>query len=81
MSVFVLIGVGIAGLLALSFLVGFAMARILGTIGDDITELLEAEPWTSAPMTREMGLSAEVTEVDSATHARDPDRRSRSSHG
>lgn len=70
---------GLAELLALSFLVGSAIARILGTIGDEITELLEAEPWTSAPMTREIGLSAEVIQIEFAGHARD--RRSRSSHG
>ena len=79
MTVFVWIGVGLAGLLALSFLVGLAIARTLGTIGDQLTELLDAEAWTSAPMTRELGLPAEVIQIDFAAHARD--RGSRSSQG
>ena len=76
---FVWIGVGLAGLLALSFLVGLAIARILGTIGDQIALLLEAEPWTSAPLTRELERSAEVTQIAFAAHARE--QRSRSSQG
>lgn len=79
MSVLVWIGVGLAGLLALSFLVGLAIARILGTIGDEIAQLLEREPWTSAPLTREMERSLEGTQIDFAAHA--GDRRSRSPQG
>jgi hypothetical protein len=52
MSVLVWLGVGLAGLLAVSLLVGLAIARMLGTIGDEIAQLLETEPWTSAPLTR-----------------------------
>ena len=44
---------GVVGLLASSLLFGFAIARILGTIGGEIAELLEAEPWASARLTRE----------------------------
>jgi hypothetical protein len=79
MTMWVWIGVGLAGLLAASLLVGLAIARILGTIGDEITELLEAEPWTSAPLTREVERLAEITQIDFAAHPRD--RRSRSSQG
>jgi hypothetical protein len=43
---------GVVGLLASSLLIGVAIARILGTIGEEIAELLEAEPWTSARLTR-----------------------------
>ena len=44
---------GVVGLLASSLLFGFAIARILGTIGGEIADLLEAEPWASARLTRE----------------------------
>jgi hypothetical protein len=44
---------GVVGLLGASLLIGIAIARILGTIGEEIAELLEAEPWTSARLTRE----------------------------
>jgi hypothetical protein len=43
----------IVGLLASSLLIGIAIARILGTIGEEIAELLEAEPWSSERLTRE----------------------------
>jgi hypothetical protein len=77
MSVLVWIGVGLAGLLTLSLLVGLALARILGAIGDDIAQLLETEPWTSSPLTREGEVLAEVREIDSGASAHD--RRSHSS--
>ena len=44
---------GVVGLFASSLLIGFAIARILGTIGGEIAELLEADPWTSTQLTRE----------------------------
>ena len=44
---------GVVGLLASSLLIGIAIARILGTIGGEIADLLEAEPWASARLTRE----------------------------
>jgi len=44
---------GVVGLLASSLLIGIAIAKILGTIGEEIAELLEAEPWASARLTRE----------------------------
>jgi hypothetical protein len=46
----VLIAVGAA--IALSTIVGLALARILGRIGDEVAELLELEPWASASLTR-----------------------------
>jgi hypothetical protein len=70
MTVWLWIGVGLAGLLAVSLLVGLAIARILGTIGDELAQLLEVEQWTSAPLTREMERSAEVTQIAFAPHAR-----------
>jgi hypothetical protein len=78
MTLWLWIGVGLAGLLAVSLPVCLAIARILGTISDEIAQLLEAEPWTSAALTRETERSAEVMQIDFAAHARH--RRSRSSH-
>jgi hypothetical protein len=43
----------VVGLLVSSLSIGIAIARILGTIGEEIAELLEAEPWSSARLTRE----------------------------
>jgi hypothetical protein len=76
MNLLVWIGVGLAGLLAVSLLVALAIARILGTIGDELAQLLEADPWTSAPLTREADVSAGATEIGSAAKALD--RRSHS---
>jgi hypothetical protein len=45
-----LIAVGAA--LALSTVVGVALARVLGQIAEDVTDLLEGEEWSSAPLTR-----------------------------
>ena len=47
---------GLVGLFASSLLIGFAIARILGTIGGEIAELLEADPWASTRLTRETEL-------------------------
>jgi hypothetical protein len=76
MNLLVWIGVGLAGVLAVSLLVAIAIARILGTIGDELAQLLEAEPWTSAPLTREADVSAGAREIGSAAKALD--RRSHS---
>ena len=46
----ILIGVG--SFLGLSLLMGFALARILGTIGRQIGELYETENWAMLPPTR-----------------------------
>jgi hypothetical protein len=71
MSVLLWIGVGLAGLLAFSMLVGLAIARILGAIGEEIAQFMEAEPWTSAPLTREGEVLVEVREIDSGASAHD----------
>jgi hypothetical protein len=60
MSLWGWIGVGVGAALATSLLVGLAIARILGTIGDEITELFDAEPWASAALTRETEETAET---------------------
>lgn len=53
MSVWGWIGVGLVAVFAISVLVGLAIARILGAIGDEVSRLLDEEPWASAPLTRE----------------------------
>jgi len=71
------IGAGLVGVLALSLLIGVAIARILGMIGEEIAELVEAEPWMSAPLTREPEVLAAVAEIGSGPAV--PDRPSHSS--
>jgi hypothetical protein len=46
------IAIGAATMLAVSVLVGLAVAAILGRISGEISELLEVEPWTVAPPAR-----------------------------
>jgi hypothetical protein len=46
------IAIGAATMLALSVLVGLAVAAILGRISREISELHEMEPWAVAPPTR-----------------------------
>jgi hypothetical protein len=52
--------VGVGGFLALSLLLSFALARILGRLAQDVTELLEQEEWSSAPLTRTLEAPGEV---------------------
>ncbi len=51
MSVWVSLATGAVGLLTLSALVGVVLAAILGSVGRDVSELLELEPWASTPLT------------------------------
>jgi hypothetical protein len=76
MTAWMWIGTGVAGVLALSLLLGVATARILGRIGEDVAELLESEPWTSAPLTRETERLVTAREMGSG--AEPHDRRSHS---
>jgi hypothetical protein len=52
MPVVTWIAIGAAMMLALSILVGLALAAILGRISGEVSELLEAEPWAVAPPAR-----------------------------
>jgi hypothetical protein len=52
MTVWGWITVGAASFLVLSALVGFAIARILGAVGQEVSELYETEAWAQAPLTR-----------------------------
>jgi hypothetical protein len=76
MTVWAWIGVGVAGLLAVSLVVGLAIAQVLGTISGEIGQLLEAEAWTLAPLTRETEPLALAPHNGSETDARDRGSRS-----
>jgi hypothetical protein len=52
MPMWVWIAIGLGSFLGLSLLVGLALARILGTIGRQISELYETEQWAMQPPTR-----------------------------
>jgi hypothetical protein len=52
MPMWVWIMTGVGSFLGLSLLVGFALARILGTIGRQIGGLYQTEDWTMLPPTR-----------------------------
>jgi hypothetical protein len=41
------------GLLGVSLLCGFILGAILGKLSGDISELVDMEPWTLAPLTRD----------------------------
>jgi len=51
MSVWLWLAIAAVSLLALSLLVGLVVARILGSIGRSVSELLETEAWAAAPLT------------------------------
>ena len=45
--------IGAGALLGFSVLVGLAVGSILGSISREVSELLEMEPWSSAPLKQE----------------------------
>jgi hypothetical protein len=51
MSVWVWIAIGAGSLIGFSLLVGLVIARILGSIGREVSLVLEAEAWATAPLT------------------------------
>jgi len=52
MSVWAWIGVGVGALLISSVVIALGIGAVLARIGDEVTQLLEMERWTSAPLTR-----------------------------
>jgi hypothetical protein len=52
MSLWAWIAIGAGSFLALSFVLGLAVARVLGTIAQQVSELYETEVWASAPPSR-----------------------------
>jgi hypothetical protein len=52
MPMWMWIVIGLGSFLGLSLVLGFALARILGTIGLQISEMHEREDWTNLPPAR-----------------------------
>jgi hypothetical protein len=52
MTVWAWIGVATITFIGLTLVVTLAVARILGAIGHRVSELLDEEAWTSAPLAR-----------------------------
>jgi flagellar biosynthesis component FlhA len=52
MPMWMWIVIGLGSFLGLSLLVGFALARVLGTIGVQLSEMHEREDWTNLPPAR-----------------------------
>jgi hypothetical protein len=46
------IALGVVGTFGLSALISLALGTVLGSIGREVSELLEAESWTTLPPTR-----------------------------
>jgi hypothetical protein len=67
--------VGVAGAIGLATVVAFAVARILGQIARDVTELLEHEEWSSAPLTRTLEEPSETEQLADSPKADSPQRR------
>jgi hypothetical protein len=70
MTVWAWIGVGVGAFLALSLLVSVGIAGVLGRIGEEIAHIQEAEPWASAPLTRETREASEAELPDTHTTRR-----------
>lgn len=62
MSIWAWLAIGTGSFLGLTVVVGLGLARVLGQISRDATELLEAEAWSAAPLTRALDAPAEVPE-------------------
>jgi len=67
MPMWVWIMIGVGSFLGLLLLMGFALARILGTIGRQISGLYETENWAMLPPTR---ASKDVKEEPEEVEAR-----------
>jgi hypothetical protein len=60
MSVWAWLAIGIGAFFGVALALGLAIARILGRISHDVTDLLEAEAWSAAPLTRALEAPPEV---------------------
>ena len=70
MSLWVWILVVSGTLLALSLLVGLALAAILGSISRELSELVELERWADAPLADERLAGIELESTPSASSRR-----------
>ena len=62
--------VGIGGFLALSFVVAFAVAAILGRIGKEVSELLKADTWASVEPRAHASLAADQRKEEKVLSSR-----------
>jgi hypothetical protein len=77
MSVWIWVLIGAASLFALSLLVGLAIAAILGSISREVSELIDHERWTSAPLMRTDESAEEVSVEQEGSSVHVAGRRSR----
>jgi hypothetical protein len=66
MSVWAWLAIGIGAFFGVALLLGLAIARILGQISQNVTDLLETEMWSAAPLTRALEAPPEVPSTTSA---------------
>jgi len=60
MSVWAWLAIGTGAFFGIALVVGFGIATILGRISQDVTDLLEAEVWCAAPLTRALEAPPDV---------------------
>ncbi len=70
MPIWLWVTVGLVSFLALPLLVGLAVARILGTIGREVSELYEMETWSSMPPARALEDAGDEQPQEVATKRR-----------
>jgi phosphate/sulfate permease len=70
MPMWVWIVIGVGSFLGLSLLVGFVLARILGTLGREISELHQTDNWAMLPPTRASKALAEEQPQEQAKSSR-----------
>jgi hypothetical protein len=75
MAVWIWILVAAAGLAALSLIVGLIVARVLGAIGREISNVLQAEVWSYTPLMRGSAGGADIpAEIHRSTAGTAPPR-------
>jgi hypothetical protein len=60
MSVWAWLAIGIGAFFGVALALGLAIAHILGRISQDVTDLLETEVWSAAPLTRALEAPPEI---------------------
>lgn len=70
MPMWVWIAIGLGSFFSLSIVVVFAVARILGTIGREVSELYEMETWSSMPPARALEDAGDEQPQEVATKRR-----------
>jgi hypothetical protein len=75
MSVWAWLAIGIGAFLGVALALGLAIAHILGRISQDVTDLLETEVWSAAPLTRAIEATQEIAST-APVGSREPLHRS-----